>query len=45
MNEQVSITEEEAEIIIAFIRNHEREEITDDVWDICKKMMDALEVY
>lgn len=36
----ITITDEEAETIIAFIKNHEREDIPDDVWDVCMKLMD-----
>jgi len=41
----ITITEEEAESIIAFIKNHEREEIPDDVWDVCMKLMDLTDMY
>lgn len=41
----ITITEEEAESIIAFIKNHEREEIPDDVWDVCMKLMDLTDIY
>lgn len=36
----ITITDEEAETIIAFIKNHERDEIPEDVWDVCMKLMD-----
>lgn len=36
----ITITDEEAETIIAFIKNHEREDIPDDVWEVCMKLMD-----
>jgi len=36
----ITITDEEAETIIAFIKSHEREDIPDDVWDVCMKLMD-----
>ena len=36
----ITITNEEAETIIAFIKNHERDEIPEDVWDVCMKLMD-----
>ena len=39
----IKITEEEAESIIAFIKMHEREEIPDDVWDVCMKLYDEME--
>ena len=39
MYNEIELTEEEAETIIAFIRNHEPDEIPEDVWDICIKLM------
>ena len=41
----ITITDEEAETIIAFIKNHEREDIPDDVWDVCMKLMDLTDRY
>ena len=38
------LDEEEICTIIAFIKNHEREEIPDDVWDLCMRLYDAMEV-
>ena len=40
----ITITDEEAETIIAFIKNHEREDIPDEVWDVCMKLMDLTEM-
>lgn len=37
------ISTDEAEYIVAFIKNHEREDIPDSVWDICMKMIEELE--
>lgn len=37
------LTEEEVYSLIAFIKQHEREEIPDDVWDLCMRMYDAVE--
>ena len=34
---------EEAETLIAFIKMHEREEIPEDVWDLCMAMQNYLE--
>ena len=34
---------EECESLIAFIKMHEREEIPDDVWEICMKLQDFCE--
>ncbi len=39
----ITISDEEAETIISFIKNHEREDIPDEVWDICMKLMDLTE--
>ena len=39
----ITISNEEAETIISFIKNHEREDIPDEVWDICMKLMDLTE--
>ncbi len=36
---------EETETLVAFIKRHEREEIPEDVWDLCRKMQDFLEDY
>ena len=34
----MKLTEEEVYTIIAFIRNHERNEIPEDVWDVLEKL-------
>lgn len=34
---------EEAEWLVAFIKMHEREEIPDNVWEICMKLQDFIE--
>lgn len=39
----MKLTIEEIETLIAFIKMHEREEIPDDVWDLCMRMYDAIE--
>ena len=38
----IEISEEEAYTIIAFIKNHERDEIPDDVWDLCMRLIDEV---
>lgn len=38
----IRLSVDEAETIISFIKMHEREEIPDDVWDVCMKLFDAL---
>ena len=37
------LTEDEVYSLIAFIKQNEREEIPDDVWDLCMRMYDAVE--
>lgn len=37
------LTIEEIESLVSFIKNHEREDIPDDVWDACMKLMDFLD--
>lgn len=32
-------------MLIAFIKKHERDEIPDNVWDLCMKMCDVEEEY
>ncbi len=39
----ITLTEEEAETIISFIKNHERVNIPDDVWKVCMKLYDLTE--
>lgn len=39
----MELTYDEIYSLIAFIKMHEREEIPDDVWDLCMRMYDALE--
>ena len=38
----IKLYDEDCETLIAFIKMHEREEITDDVWNICMNMYDAV---
>lgn len=42
MNDNIELTVDEVEILLAFIRNHEREDIPDDVWDLSVKMWEKL---
>ena len=39
----IAISDEEAELLVCFLKNHERENIPDDVWDLCIKMMERLD--
>ena len=39
----ITITKDEAESIIAFVKMHEREEIPNEVWDLTMRIWD--EVY
>ena len=36
----IDISVEESETIIAFVKNHEREDIHDDVWDLVMMLQD-----
>lgn len=38
----IDISVDEAYAIIAFIKNHEREDIPDDVWDICMELQEEV---
>lgn len=38
----IFIAVEEAETLIAFIKNHEREDIPDDVWDLCMRLQEEV---
>lgn len=39
----MKLTADEAYALIAFIKMHEREDIPDDVWDICMRLYDFTE--
>ena len=41
----ITLTFEEATSLVAFIKMHERENIPDDVWDLCMKIQDELDIY
>ena len=41
--DEVRLTEEEADALVCFIKNHERDDIPDDVWDVCMKLCDELD--
>lgn len=43
MHDTVILSVEDAETIISFIKNHEREEIPDDVWDVCMNLIDQID--
>ena len=42
MEEKISLSYDEADEIICFIRNHESDEIPDTVWDVCMRMYDEM---
>ena len=42
MGEKIQLSYDEADDIICFIRNHEREDIPDAVWDVCMRMYEEL---
>ena len=41
---EITLTDEEAETVISFIKNHERADIPDDVWEVCMKLCDLIEM-
>ena len=43
MEISLSMSVDEAESLEAFIRGHEREDVPDDVWEVCGRLMDELE--
>lgn len=38
----IDITVEQAETIIAFVKMHEREDIPEDVWDLCMELQEEV---
>ena len=38
----IKLDDEDCETLIAFIKNHEREEIPDDVWELCMRLWDSV---
>ena len=42
MEKQIVLTEEEADDLVCFIRNHDGDEIPDGVWAVCMKMYEEL---
>ena len=45
MGDYIELSVDEVETLVCFIKNHERDEIPDDVWDVCMKMMDMLDTF
>lgn len=43
MNGMYTLTVEDALTIISFVKMHERDEIPDDMWELCMKLYEALE--
>ena len=39
------LIKDEMEDLVAFIKNHERENIPDNVWELCLKMQDKANIY
>ncbi len=39
------LTNSEIWTLISFIKNHERNDIPDDVWDLCMRMYDEYDEY
>lgn len=44
-NVRLKLSVEQVEALIAFIKMHERDEIPDEVWDVCMYLYDVLEMY
>ena len=42
MENEILLTDDEADDLICFIKNHEREDIPDAVWDICMRLYDEM---
>ena len=42
MGDIIFFSVEEAESLMAFIKNHEREDIPDDVWDLCIRLQEEV---
>lgn len=43
--ETMTLIKDEMEDLVAFIKNHEREDIPDNVWELCLKMQDKANIY
>ena len=43
--DDMNITFDEAESLVAFIKTHERQDIPDDVWELCMRIQDELDIY
>jgi len=41
----MNLTEEEVYALIAFIKRHERKDIPDEVWNICMKMIEDIDMW
>lgn len=40
-----SLTVEETETLITFVKNHEREDIPDDVWELITKLQEETDIW
>ena len=43
--ETMRLIKDEMEDLVAFIKNHEREDSPDNVWELCLKMQDKANIY
>lgn len=43
--EPIRLIKDEMEDLVAFIKNHEREDIPDNVWELCLRMQDKANIY
>ena len=41
----ISLSIEETETLIAFVKNHEREDIPDDVWELIMKLQEETDIW
>ena len=44
-NKTISLTVEETETLISFIKNYEREDIPDDVWELITKLQEENHIW
>lgn len=41
----ISLTVEETETLITFVKNHERKDIPDDVWELILKLQEETDIW
>lgn len=45
LDDDFTLTFDECEHLVAFIKRHEREDIPEAVWDLCQRIQDELDIY